>query len=53
MSHLKTYDIFPDKWEKSMTDVDLNNARLSLKSYVTNKNTELGIREVIILTFFK
>jgi len=48
MAHLKTYDIFPDKWEKSMNDVDLNNARLSLKSYVANKNTELGIREVII-----
>jgi len=46
MSHLKLYKYFPDKWEKTMTDVDLNNARLSLKSYVTNKQTELGIREV-------
>jgi len=52
MAHLKTYDIFPDKWEKSMNDVDLNNARLNLKSYVANKNTELGIREVIITYIF-
>jgi len=46
MSHLKTYNIFPDKWAKNWTKDDLNDARLSLKAYITNKDTELGIKEV-------
>jgi len=46
MSHLKTYHIFPDKWVKNWTESELNNARLTLKAYVTNRETELSIREV-------
>jgi len=46
MSHLKTYRIFPDKWEKNWTKDELLDGRLTLKSYVTNKETELSIREV-------
>lgn len=50
MAHLRTYKIFPDDWDKNWSTRELNNARLILKSYVTNKETELGIREVS--TFF-
>jgi len=53
MSHLRTYKIFPDNWAKDWSTRDLNNARLALKSYVTNKETELGIREVSNLIIFK
>jgi len=46
MSHIKKYKIFPDKWEKSWSERQLSDARLQLKSYVTTKDTELGIKEV-------
>lgn len=48
MAHLRTYNIFPDKWIKNFTQTELNNARLTLKAYITNKETELGIKEVSI-----
>jgi len=51
MSHLRSYRIFPDKWAKTWTTNELNNARLSLKAYITNKETELGIREVRKVSF--
>jgi len=53
MAHLRTYNIFPDKWIKNFTQTELNNARLTLKAYITNKETELGIKEVSIFKFFK
>jgi len=46
MVHLRTYKIFPDEWDKNWSTRELNNVRLIMKSYVTNKETELGIREV-------
>jgi len=53
MSHLKTYRIFPDNWEKTMEAEDLSDARLQMKSYVTTKDVEVGIREVIQFFIFK
>jgi len=52
MSHIKKYKIFPDKWEKAWSERQLSDARLQLKSYVTSKDIELGIKEVSTFLFF-
>ncbi len=48
MDSLKRLKLFPDKWEKKLTDVEMRQSRNQLTSYTQAKDLEVSLKEVHI-----